>query len=222
MRNVVRVEKPEILKQKEKEWKRELLEELKKGDDADKKRLKTLYSRYGDPQIRNSLRRMYKFCCYCESRIRHVTIDHIEHRKPKAKDKFPECTFKWENLHLACPNCNKVKSDNWNNEYPILDAVTDIPISNFLTYRQYERVHLHPRGKTTQEHTELNRQELLEARQEIFWHTMELIELYNNDPDTPDAQIVPQKLDKYSEGQFGSFIAYLKKTYLKRKNDQDN
>lgn len=218
MRNVDRVGKPEILEQKEEEWKRELLEELAKGDNASKKRLKTLYGRYGHKQIRGSLKRMYKYCCYCESRIRHVTIDHIEHRKPKAKDKFPECTFEWENLHLACPNCNEAKSDKWNNEYPILDAVDDNPISNFLEYRRCERVHLHKRGKTTKEHANLNRPELLEAREEIYPQIMDIIELYNNDPDAPDAQIAPQKLDKLSKEQFGSFIAYLKKTFLRNNN----
>lgn len=218
MRNVDRVRKPEILEQKEEEWKRELLGELAKGDNACKKRLKTLYGRYGHHQIRSSLKRMYKYCCYCESRVRHVTIDHIEHRKPKAKDKFPECTFEWENLHMVCPNCNEAKLDKWNNEYPILDAVTDNPISNFLTYRGWERVHLNKRGKTTKEHADLNRQELLEAREEIYSLTMSLIELYNNYPDAPDAQIVPQRLDKLSKEQFGSFIDYLKKTFLKSNN----
>lgn len=214
MRNVTRVAKPRILVQNKEVWKRELLEELAKGDNANKKRLKTLYKRYGHKKIRESLARMYKYCCYCESHVRHVTIDHIEHRKPKAKDKFPECTFDWENLHLACPNCNGAKSAKWDSKYPILDAVIDNPISEFLTYRRWNRVHLKKRGKTTREHADLNRDELIEAREGIYHQIMSIIEMYNNDPDSPDAQVVPQKLEQLSEEQFGSFVKYLKDTWL--------
>lgn len=219
MRNVARVTKPRILVQKEEQWKRELLEELAKGDNADKKRLKTLYKRYGHTKVRESLARMYKYCCYCESYVRHVTIDHIEHRKPKSKDKFPECTFEWENLHLACPNCNGEKSDQWNNENPILDAVIDNPISQFLSYRLYNRVYLNQRGKTTRDHADLNRDELIDAREILYNQVMELIELYNNDPEMPDAQSIPQKLEELSEGQFGSYVKYLKETFLRDNND---
>lgn len=218
MRNVIRVAKPRILVQKEEEWKTELLEELAKDVNASKKRLKTLYKRYGHKRIRESLTRMYKYCCYCESHVRHVTIDHIEHRKPKGKDRFPECTFEWENLHLACPNCNGAKSDKWDSKSPILDAVIDNPISEFLTYRRCSRVHLKKRGKTTREHADLNRDELVGARETIYSQIMEIIELYNNDPDSPDSQIVPQRLERLSEEQFGSFVKYLKDTYLKGNN----
>ncbi len=219
MRNVTRVTKPRILVQKEEEWKRELLEELAKGINADKKRLKKLYKRYGHAKIRESLKRMYKFCCYCESRVEHVTVEHIEHRKPKAKDKFPECTFEWDNLHLSCPNCNGAKTDKWDEKNEILDAVIDNPISDFLSYRRCNRTYLDGRGKTTRDHAGLNREELLEAREILFNQVYDLIEIYNNDPDMPDAQIVPQKLEGLSKGQFGSFVKYLKENFLRDNND---
>lgn len=221
MRNVRRVAKPNILLQKEEEWKRELLEELAKGNNASKKRLDTLYKKYAHPEIRNSLKKMYKYCCYCESRIRHVTTDHIEHRKPKAKDKFPELTFEWDNLHLACPNCNGLKSDQWDNENPILDAVNDIPISLHLEYRRCQR---HPkngskRGKTTRDHAQLNRDELVEAREELYPLIMDVIEDYNNAPHAPGNDIAHVKLSKMAKGQFGSFVEYLVKTFMINENN---
>ncbi len=148
MRNVQRVNKPTILEDNEINWRDDLLEEFAKGVATDKKRkqrIKRLQRKYAHDDIKVALKRMYKFCCYCESRVRHVTIEHIENRKPKARDKFPECTFEWENLHLACPNCNWAKGDEWDEENPILDAVIDVPITQFLSYRRYTRVHLHER-----------------------------------------------------------------------------
>jgi len=124
----------------------------------------------------------------------------------------------WENLHLACPNCNRAKDDKWDDEYSILDAVIDVPISNYLSYRGCLRTYTHKRGKTTRDHTDLNRDELLDAREILYSDVMRLIEMYNNNPDLPDAQNIPRKLKKLSRGQFGSFVQYLKNTYLKVSN----
>ena len=209
MRNVTRVAKPEILVQKEEKWTRELLEELAKGVNASKKRLKTLYKRYGHFKIRESLTRMYKYCCYCESRVRHVTIDNIEHRKPKAKDKFPEHTFEWENLHLACPNCNRVKNDQWDNVNPILDAVEDVPINEHMTYRRWYRNPITKRGITTKKQTDLNRSELLDAREEIFWKLYDLIEEINKRPVLLSDELTCAKLSQLRKGQFGSMAEYM-------------
>lgn len=151
MRNVTRPHEPEVLITHGEHWKADLLNELEKGDQADKKRIKTIQNKYSHKDIKAALKKMYKYCCYCESRVNHVTVEHIEHRKPKAKDKFPEYTFEWGNLHLSCPNCNKEKGDKWNTNHPILDAEHDIPISRFLSYRRCERTYVNQRGKTTRD-----------------------------------------------------------------------
>lgn len=41
------------------------------------------------------------FCAYCEGRI-YGGASHIDHFRPKARDKFPQLTFAWENLFLSC------------------------------------------------------------------------------------------------------------------------
>jgi energy-coupling factor transporter ATP-binding protein EcfA2 len=43
-------------------------------------------------------------CMYCESFISAVAPEHIEHYRPKAI--YPQLTFDWANLGLACPWCN--------------------------------------------------------------------------------------------------------------------
>ena len=218
MKNVTRPTNPPIsLANSARRWTEELLEELRKGAGADKKRLKTLYGRYAQPDVKSELKKMYnKLCCYCESRIENVTISHIEHRKPKSKDKFPECTFEWNNLHIACPNCNKAKSDQWDADNPILDACTNVPISAHLSYRRFHRHPLTDRGKTTRDHAQLNRDDLLEARETIYWIAKDIIEEFNNDPNAPGADIADVKFSRLSKDQFGSFIEYLSKTFMKR------
>lgn len=94
MRNVTRPATPPSLANNAARWTRELLDGLGRGANADKKRLKSLYGKYAQSDVKSALKRMYnKLCCYCESRIENVTVSNIEHRKPKSKDKFPECTF---------------------------------------------------------------------------------------------------------------------------------
>ncbi len=69
-------------------------------------------------------------CAYCESYIPHVTFAHIEHYRPKAT--FPDLTFSWGNLLLACGKCNSplFKGERFPQEDeggPLLDPCTDLP-----------------------------------------------------------------------------------------------
>jgi uncharacterized protein (TIGR02646 family) len=212
MRNVKRGKIPSVLSRKGKTWKEELLAELAKGSGGDKKRIKALKKKYAHKDVRAGLKKMYKFCCYCESQISHVTVDHIEHRKPQAK--FPEDTFEWDNLHLACPDCNGAKVDQWDQNNPILDAVNDVPITDHLVYRNFFRHPLTMRGKTTRDHADLNRKELIDAREPIFWDTMDIIEEFNNNPDAPGSDDAYRKLSRLGKGQFGSLVEYLVKTWM--------
>lgn len=217
MKNVTRLSIPTSLENNGGRWTEELLDELRKGAEADKKRLKTFYGRYNKRDVKSALKRMYnKLCCYCESRIENVTKAHIEHRKPKSRDKFPECTFEWDNLHLVCPNCNNLKGDQWDGNNPILDCVTDVPISKHLSYWRFYRYPLSERGKTTRDHAQLDREELIEPRLEIYWQVMDIIEEFNNNPNAPGSDIADKKLSQLSKGQFGSFIEYLRKTFMTR------
>lgn len=44
-------------------------------------------------------------CVYCESKIGHNTPGDIEHKVPSSKDEHRH--FNWENLTVACTECNK-------------------------------------------------------------------------------------------------------------------
>ncbi len=216
MRNILRRPEPQSLRENGAQWRQELLDELAKGDQADKDRLKLLYRKYAQADVKKTLDSMYnKRCCYCESNIRVVSTPHIEHRKPKDKDKFPELTFDWDNLHLACQICNQKKGSRWDVARPILDAVHDVPISKHLTYRSCHRYPKTGRGKTTREHADLNRTELQDAREDLFRQAFGLIEEHNRDPAAPGADVVRGELQDMRTGQYGSFIDYLIDSFLK-------
>lgn len=58
-------------------------------------------------------------CVYCTINIKAfggIRNFHVEHYRPKAKDKFPELEHEYRNLFFACSICNTFKSDEWKNE----------------------------------------------------------------------------------------------------------
>lgn len=95
---------PNILQKKGSEWKNSILQKLKTGQEltkADK-------SRYSHRDIKEALVKETKGkCCYCESKIRHITYGDIEHICPKSEN--PELWVEWTNLTLACDVCNTNK-----------------------------------------------------------------------------------------------------------------
>ncbi|AFZ60446.1 HNH endonuclease [Anabaena cylindrica FACHB-243] len=60
-----------------------------------------------------------EYCSYCEMRIgSSIAVEHI---LPKAKEQFPDEETNWENLCLACNNCNSTKKGamdkRWNSSW---------------------------------------------------------------------------------------------------------
>lgn len=56
------------------------------------------------------LEEQHYICCYCECRI-DSNNSHIEHFKPKARDKYPELQLSYSNLHASC-GCNISKGED--------------------------------------------------------------------------------------------------------------
>lgn len=55
------------------------------------------------------LSRLGKFCSYCERRI--ATNLAVEHIQPKGLPQYAALEKRWDNLLLACVNCNSTKGD---------------------------------------------------------------------------------------------------------------
>ena len=219
MRNVERSEKPRSLRRNAKLWKQEYLRAIEDGDLQITIKCR---KRYNQKDIRNSLNKMYRdMCCYCEGVVSLVGAGQIEHRKPVKL--FPEDTFQWENLHLACPHCNKQKNNKWDKDHPILDAVADIPIGQHLSYKSTDtgilRSYSTKRGFTTVKHTDLNREALRHGRGMVFMGTIGIIQKINTriykNPNDCKAQIMMDMLKDKCLGPYGSLITWTMRKFIR-------
>jgi len=115
MRNLAKIEEPEILSTNANQWLAEYL-----GD----RQNKTKKYRYRHSDIKTALKEEtgYK-CVYCESKIGHNTPGDIEHKIPSSKN--PEKHFTWDNLTVACTECNRRKNDYYRTGEEFLDPYTD-------------------------------------------------------------------------------------------------
>lgn len=223
MRNITRTQEPESLRKNAKNWTKELLNAIKKVKRTNGSVPNKYYNQYRKDDIREALQRMYgdgtfTFCCYCESIIDDVSFNHIEHRKPKKKslDKYPEETYNWHNLHLACGKCNGYKREQYNESEEILDAVLDRPIEEHLSYELAEaglgvyRIGLSERGNTTIRHPKLNRLSLRMARLRIYNRTIKAIKQIKTHADKPQTKAKSQILyDMCEKEEHGTLIMHL-------------
>lgn len=100
MRKLDKENKPSVLAENESNW----LEAFRNNQTETNK------TRYRHSDIKSALKEEtgYK-CVYCESKIGHNTPGDIEHKKPISK--FPDLAFDWDNLTIACTECNRRKND---------------------------------------------------------------------------------------------------------------
>lgn len=80
--------------------------------------------KYRHPEIKETLKKEtgYK-CVYCESKIGHNTPGDIEHKIPSSKAEALH--FNWENLTIACTECNRRKNDYYETDEQFLDPYND-------------------------------------------------------------------------------------------------
>lgn len=218
MKNVNRTRTPNSLQDNATRWTQELLEKIEEFEATATEFPKSYYEKYRKSDIKQALEKMYKgLCCYCEASIGQVDYPHIEHRKPKQR--FPENTYEWANLHLACTKCNVAKGTKFNDDDPILDAVRDDPVSIHLTYKLRETgVWCNPitsRGRTTICHTDLNREDLRRARGGLLLRILDVIKEINDDRQAPAAETSIHHLRVMSKNEYGSLIEYALDGFLR-------
>lgn len=220
MRNVKRLKiPPKSLKNNANKWKKTLLEKIDELNNTGEKVPDSYYNHYIKDDIKMPLINMYKgLCCYCESRVDSVIDEteddgkkkygHIEHLKPKKK--FPQNCYDWENLHLACADCNITKADKYDNKNPILDPVKDKQIENYYTF-ELVGIGLHfnalkERAETTEKHVNLNRSSLLINRLEVYHNVINAFREWNKLKNDVEKRAKIRQLEKLAEGQYGSVI----------------
>lgn len=224
MKNVKRLPIPNTLRINSEKWKNDLLTAIDKNQKTGEKIPDVIRNRYHQEDVLDALKIMYGdgygnyYCCYCESSIEPVSYPHIEHRKPKDKELFPEESFNWDNLHLACQTCNTNKGKKWNKENEILDPVVDIPIEEHLGYRVeipegVYRETISDQGFTTVEHADLDRPSLRRIRIEIWKTTIDVIREINTFGNSPRAETSKKILIEKCKGKHGSLIRWILKEW---------
>ncbi len=184
---VKRTTKPKVLQQKADTWTKSLLilktkmDSLKK-ESVEWRKIKQEYqqaeNKYRHDSIKDALKSTDMFngkCAYCESFILHIDYGHIEHYYPKST--FPEYTFEWTNLLLACGVCNGQQFKG--NKFPIfeeqpllLNPCNDNPSEHFNFDYDLD-THLASvygktdRGEITEKTLGLNRPDLLRYRSQM-------------------------------------------------------
>lgn len=115
MRSIIKLEQPEVLALNHVSW----LTEYK----ADKTNSTKKY-RYRHTDIKTTLKEETGFkCVYCESKIGHNTPGDIEHKIPSSKDEDQH--FSWQNLTIACTECNRRKNNYYEIGNEFLDPYSD-------------------------------------------------------------------------------------------------
>lgn len=172
-----KTQEPDILANNKDEWTRRLLNFIESEDDDIPNNLVT---KYNHPEVKESLKQeCRRKCMYCESKVDHITYEHIEHVKPKAQDKYPDLTFEYENLGLACPICNNNKGAKYDEDTPFINPYEDNPEDYFYAYgAMIWENDGDTRAKVTKIELDLNRPELLEARRDRLEKIRGLIEEY--------------------------------------------
>ena len=150
---------------------------------------------YGDKEVKNKLIDIQNHkCCFCESRVTHISDGDVEHFRPKAawlddvhglkKPGYFFLAYDWNNLLLSCQACNQRAKGN---HFPILNSGIRTTISSAYDYSLEYAIFINPtnedpeisitffeeipqginyRGRKTIEYLQLDRFSLNEARKE--------------------------------------------------------
>jgi 5-methylcytosine-specific restriction endonuclease McrA len=164
MIKLVKGAEPHVLSANRVKWTSDLMEYVSKGQGIPK----NVQNKYNHDDVKKALKaETHSKCIYCESPVAHVSFEHIEHIKPKAKDKYPSLTFEWSNLGLACPKCNMNKGDTYSDKVPFVNPYIDNPFDHFVGLGPF--VYHKPgneRAELSETEIDLNRPELIERRKE--------------------------------------------------------
>lgn len=169
---------------------------------------------YGHPEVKNVLRdAQHDKCCFCESKIGHISFGDVEHYRPKSgwiQDKetinrpgYYWLSYDWENLLLSCQICNQRHKKNHfplrNGANRALSHMHDIAVEeplfthptidnpeDFITFHDEMSVPINgsDRGTMTIDRLGLNREDLSYYRRKSLTAIRQLYDLVKGEPDT--------------------------------------
>lgn len=153
---------------------------------------------YGHDSVKDALVMLQnKKCCFCESRITHISYGDVEHFRPKAgfsqdeADQFHKpgyfwLAYDWSNLFLSCQICNQRykrsffplkntekrckidRSYSISDEEPLFINPSEINPSDHLTFHREVPIGKTREGQTTIKYLGLDREDLNEMRRDTL------------------------------------------------------
>lgn len=210
MRSLGKENIPQVLNENHVNWLAEWLED---------KTNSTKKFRYRNPEIKTTLKAEtgYK-CIYCESKIGHNTPGDIEHIIPSSKDETKH--FIWDNLTIACTECNRRKNAYYEEGEEFLNPYTDKPIEELIEH--YGPIvnwkNGQPRAEMSIKILELNK----DTRSELISQKIQKIEDLNNliERYQTEANPILKKIHEYnlrSMSEVRSEYSGMVKTILEQK-----
>ena len=119
MRQLIKLDEPQVLQDNKEQWTEEYMQVKSQGKVPD-----SIKYRYRHRDIKDQLKNeTHNKCIYCESKIGHNTPGDVEHIKPSSKN--DNLHFDWNNMTIACAECNRRKSDYNDDEIPFLNPYSD-------------------------------------------------------------------------------------------------
>ncbi len=172
-------EKPTILKEKESEW----AAEYQRFINGDENVPKVAKFRYRHPDIKAALREeAFDKCIYCESKISHVFPGETDHILPISKR--PDKAVEWENLAYVCTECNREKSNYYDENEPLINPYTDDPSVHLKFYGPLILQQTNdPKGYLTTKIMKLSRASLFERRKEKIEKIQLMLDHWKSLPD---------------------------------------
>jgi uncharacterized protein (TIGR02646 family) len=178
-----KLEKPQVLVEHGQAWTAEFLAARAAGRVTD-----AIRYRYRHAEIKATIKQeTAEKCAYCESKITHTYPGDVEHINPVSK--VPDQFVRWENLTLACGECNRRKGDYYNPQDPLINPYHDDPSQHFVAAGAliFGKPNDH-QGTFAELKLQLNRGALRERRYERLSSLSNLIHRYANEisPDLKD------------------------------------
>ena len=206
MIKLTKLAEPQVLIDNKAKWTTQLLGYIARNEKVPS----SLSNAYNIKEVKINLRsESNSKCMYCESNVGHISYEHIEHIKPKAKTKFPELAYEYDNLGLSCPKCNMNKSDTYDIDNTFINPYVDNPSDHFVSYGAFVWAKsADNRAKLTEIEIELNRPELLETRGERLKVIRGLVNSYNRTPNGVLKNALKKEIDiEIAEDKPYSFCA---------------
>lgn len=169
---------------------------------------------YGHEEVKAALILVQDYkCCFCESKIGHISYGDVEHFRPKAgwiqdtedlnKPGYYWLAYDWDNLLLSCQLCNQrhkknffpllpgspralSHNDNVGNELSLFIHPANEEVETFITFKEEIPVSLknNERGRETISKLGLDRELLSEQRRRTLSKIRMIYDLAKGYPDT--------------------------------------